>query len=69
MSAIGISAEMYGNVISLRTVRRRLQEARLPVRIASRVRLLRQKKKTFRTRLPFARRHFNWSRANGETEE
>ena len=36
---------MYGNVISLRTVLRRLQEAHLPVRIASRVRLLRQKKK------------------------
>lgn len=63
VSSRAISADI-GNVISFRTVRRRLQYANLPGRIARRVHLLRQKK--LKTRLFFARNHLNWSGPDGE---
>lgn len=53
-----ISAEI-NNVISARSVRRRLTDAKLPGRIARKVPLLRQQ--NLKTRLNFAKNHLNWS--------
>lgn len=62
-SSKAISAEI-GNLVSAPTVRRRLQQADLPGRIARRVPLMRQKNITMR--LNFGKEHLFWSGNEGE---
>ena len=62
-SSKAISAEI-GNVISSRTVRRKLQRANLPGRIARSIPLLR--KKNLEMLLQFAKNHANWCGPQGE---
>lgn len=57
ISSREISADIC-NVISTRTIRRRLADAKLPGRIARKVPLLR--KKNLKMRLSFAREHLGW---------
>lgn len=63
ISSRAISAEI-GNIVSSRTVRRRLYSANLPGRIARKIPLLRQK--NLKARQTFARFHSNWSGPEGE---
>lgn len=63
ISSKAISAEV-GNVISPATVRRRLQQAKLPGRIARKVPLMR--KQNIKMRLSFAKEHLLWSGCEGE---
>ena len=63
ISSRAISAEI-GNIVSSRTVRRRLYAANLLERIVRKIPLLRQK--SLKARQTFARVHTNWSGPEGE---